>query len=159
MIAWRLARAVDRATTFSGVGAFRYGGRWNSPGRYAVYAATSLSTAALEVLVHAGTPEAIPNDELAIKIIIPANIAKQSINISDLPNDWQELNHPACLSLGDTWLDENRTAVLDVPSAVVPQERNVVLNPKHRDFARIDTSHAGTPFRWDPRLISFLISS
>jgi RES domain-containing protein len=154
-----MVRAVDRATAFSGAGAFRYGGRWNSPGRYAVYASNSLSTAALEILVHAGTPDAIPLDELAIQVVIPIDIAQLRISLSDLPNDWQELNHPACLALGDTWISENRTAVLDVPSAVVPQDRNVVLNPKHPDFARIDTSDPGTPFRWDPRLISFLMTS
>jgi RES domain-containing protein len=159
VIAWRLARAVDRSTAFSGTGSFTYGGRWNSPGRYVVYASKTLSTAALEILVHAGTPRAIPEDELAIRILIPDSVAVQRINVSDLPADWQELNHPACLALGDEWIDKGRYAVLDVPSAVVPEDRNAVLNPRHRDFAIIDTTDPGTPFRWDRRLISFLITS
>jgi RES domain-containing protein len=157
VIVWRLARAIDRATAFSGAGSFRYGGRWNSPGRYAVYASVSLSTAALEIMVHAGTPRAIPNDELAIRVIIPDDIEVQRVVARDLPEDWQELDHPECLAIGDGWLEQTRTAVLDVPSAVVPQDRNVVLNPRHPDFARIDTSDPGTPFQWDPRLISFLV--
>lgn len=155
MIAWRLARSADRSTAFSGIGAFRYGGRWNSPGRYAVYTSKSLSTAALEIIVHAGSPRAIPRDELAIRCDIPDDIGTLHVRISDLPHDWQELDNPACLAIGDKWIDQGRYAVLDVPSAVVPEDRNLVLNPKHRDFVRIDTSDRGIPFRWDPRLISF----
>ena len=156
MIAWRMARAVDRSTAFSGAGAFRYGGRWNSPGRYAVYASKYVSTAALEILVHAGSPRAIPKDELAIRVVIPDDMAIQHVSVSELPPNWRELNHPACLALGDAWIESGRFAVLDVPSAVVPEDRNVVVNPKHPDFNRIDATDAGAPFRWDRRLISFM---
>jgi RES domain-containing protein len=157
VIVWRLARAIDRSTAFSGIGAFTYGARWNSPGHYAVYASVNLSTAALEILVHAGTPQAIPKDELALRVIIPKDVAVERINIADLPGDWQEPNHPTCQAIGDAWIEENRSAVLYIPSAVVPQDRNVVLNPRHPDFLRIDASDPGSPFRWDPRLISFLV--
>ena len=156
MIAWRLARAIDRPAAFSGAGAFQYGARWNSPGRYAVCASVNLSTAALEILAHAATPRAIPRDELAIRVVIPDDMAIERVEIPQLPRDWQEPSHPACQALGDAWIKRNRSAVLDVPSAVVPQDRNVVLNPRHPDFARIDTSDPGSPFRWDPRLISYL---
>jgi RES domain-containing protein len=157
MWAWRLARTIDRSVAFSGIGSFRYGGRWNSPGRYAVYVSLSLSTAALEILVHAGTPRAIPRDELAISVWIPDELTMDRVDISNLPDDWQEIDHPACLAIGDAWIEEQRSAVLDVPSAVVPQERNLLLNPRHPDYARIDTSDLGIAFRWDPRLVSFMI--
>lgn len=156
MIAWRLARAVDRRSAFSGNGSFKYGGRWNSPGRYAVYVSSSISTAALEVLVHAGTPRALPNDEIAIRVVIPDALARRRVAVEDLPDDWQRPDHPVCLAMGDEWLAGGRCAMLDVLSAVVPTERNFVLNPLHRDFRMIDTSDRGIPFRWDPRLISFL---
>lgn len=156
MIAWRLARAIDRRTAFSGSGSFKYGGRWNSPGRYAVYVSSSISTAALEVLVHAGTPRALPRDEIAIRVVIPDALPRSRVEIDELPDDWQRPDHPACLAIGDGWLVSGRSAILDVPSAVIPTERNFVLNPLHREFRTIDTSDRGAPFRWDPRLVSYL---
>jgi len=110
-------------------------------------------------MVHAGTPRAIPRDELAIRVEIPEDMGTLHVSVSDLPHDWQELDHASCLAIGDGWIEQGRYAVLDVPSAVVPEDRNLVLNPKHRDFARIDTSDPGVPFRWDPRLISFLLTT
>ena len=157
MIAWRLARAIDRRTAFSGFGSFKYGNRWNSPGRYAVYVSRSLATAALEVMVHAGTPRAIPRDELAIRVVIPEDMAIERVAVCDLPRAWHEPESHACRRIGDLWLENGHTAVLDVPSAVVFEERNLVLNPRHSDFAMIDTSDPGMPFRWDPRLVSFLV--
>jgi len=158
VLAWRLARRIDRETAFTGIGSFRFGGRWNSAGRYAVYVSASLATAALEIMVHAGVAAAIPNDEIAIRVVIPDKLRVQYVDLSDLPPDWQEPNHPACTALGDRWLASKRTAVLSVPSAVVPLERNLVLNPQHDDFAQINVSDPGIPFRWDPRLISFLVA-
>ena len=158
MIAWRLARAVDRQTAFSGYGSFKYGNRWNSPGRYAVYVSRSLATAALEILVHAGTPKSIPLDELAIKVLIPDDLPVDRIAVDQLPRDWHRPDHPACRRIGDRWLDGCRTAILDVPSAVVSEERNLIIDPLHVDFARIDVSDPGVPFRWDRRLISFLVA-
>jgi RES domain-containing protein len=157
VVAWRLARSVDRSTAFSGIGSFTYGARWNSRGQYAVYVSLSLSTAALEIMVHCASPAAIPNDEQAIRVVVPDKIRVLRIELDDLPDDWQELDNPACVAIGDAWIQTAQTAVLDVPSAVVPQERNLVLNPKHPDFALIDTTDPGQPFRWDPRLISYLI--
>jgi RES domain-containing protein len=156
VIAWRLARAVDRRSAFSGIGSFRYGGRWNSAGRYCVYVSRSISTAALEILAHAGTPRALPLDEIVIKVVIPDSLRASRVELEALPDDWQTADHPACRQIGDAWLESARTAILDVPSAIVPQERNLILNPLHPDFPEIDTSDRGIRFRWDPRLISFL---
>lgn len=158
MIAWRLARAVDRPSAFSGIGSFKYGGRWNSWGKYCVYVSRSISTATLEILVHAGTPRAIPLDEIVIKVVIPDSLQISRIELDTLPDDWQIADHPVCRQFGDAWLEEARTAILDVPSAVVPQERNLVLNPLHADFRKIDVSDRGVRFQWDSRLISFLRS-
>lgn len=110
-------------------------------------------------MVHAGIPSAIPRDELAIRVVIPDDLKTERIDIPDLPSDWQETDHPACLIAGDGWIARGGSAVLDVPSAVVPQERNLVLNPKHPAFKRIDISDPGVPFRWDPRIVSFLTGS
>lgn len=104
-------------------------------------------------------PRAIPQDELAIRVSIPDDLKIDRVETGDLPNDWQELDHPACVAIGDAWIDKARSAVLKVPSAVVPQDYNLVLNPKHADFARIGTGDPGTPFRWDRRLISFMVTS
>ena len=96
-----------------------------------MYVSRSLSTAALEVLVHAGNPDAIPRDELAIRVLIPNDMRIERVELEDLPAGWQEPDHPSCVTLGDSWLRSGLTAVLEVPSAVVPIDRNLVLNPKH----------------------------
>ena len=150
MIVHRLARLAH--AKLDGEGARLAGGRWNSPGRAAVYASSRLSLAALELLVHTDVP-LVPPDLVAFEIEIPDTLEVESVALADLPKDWRQPGHLACRSIGDTWLAEERTAVLRVPSAVVPEEMNYVINPRHRAAKAIHVV-ARRKFAFDSRLLS-----
>jgi RES domain-containing protein len=146
---WRLCKRVHAA--FDGEGARLVGGRWNPRGTRMVYTSSSLSLAALEILVHC-EPALLPADLVAIPADIPPSLAIEPIDEARLPPDWSRLPAPDALAaLGGVWLAAARSPVLSVPSAVVPRERNYLLNPAHPDFAKIRRG-AAEAFSLDPRL-------
>jgi RES domain-containing protein len=148
--AWRLVKARHAAGAFDGEGARLHGGRWNSPGTRVVYVSSSRSLAALELLVHLEIAEALEHYAV-IEVRIPA----QSITRLDprrLPLDWRSDPPPAALrALGDAWVRAARSVALEVPSVVVPDETNYLLNPAHPSFRRIAIGKP-QPFRYDARL-------
>ena len=147
---YRLCRAPFRA--LDGEGARLYGGRWNSAGRPVVYASETLALAALEYLVHVD-PADVPADLVALTLDIPDDLATEVVAAADLPAGWErEPESGACQAIGDRWLREGRTPVLRVPAAPVPEESNVLLNPRHPDAARVRVA-AERPFAFDPRLL------
>jgi RES domain-containing protein len=88
-----------------------------------------------------------------MQIQIPDGVAEQRVQVSDLPADWNEVpEHPACVSVGDAWVRAASTAVLRVPSAIVPEEENALINPSHRDAGRIAVVRTRR-FGFDPRLL------
>jgi RES domain-containing protein len=128
-----------------------HGGRWNRPGTAVVYTSSSLALAALELFVHL-RPAMAPSDLVAIGADIPDSVAVSEIRVSRLGRDWT--HHPAPESLADLgtrWAQERRTAVLIVPSAIIPRETNYLLNPLHPAFKTI---RIGRPerFVFDRRL-------
>lgn len=151
MKAWRVTPAKHVATAFSGEGARQYGGRWNSVGTAVVYCSAHLSLAILETLVHIDQ-SLLGRRYVYFRTEIPDVLAVQNLTPNQLPLNWQE--EPAPLSLadiGDNWVRQGKTAILVVPSAVLPQENNIILNPNHLDFASVQI---GTPesLILDPRL-------
>ena len=149
MVVHRLARLAH--AKLDGEGARLAGGRWNSHGRAAVYASSRLSLAALELLVHTDV-SLVPADLVAFEIEIPDTLDIEAVEVSDLPRDWRSPGDPTCRSIGDTWLAEERTAVLRVPSAVVPEESNYIINPKHRGAKAIHVVER-RKFAFDSRLL------
>lgn len=145
---WRLVSAARLATAFDGEGSYRYGNRWIEPGTRVVYLASTTSLAALEVLAHAGTP-----DHLTEFMAVPVAIPQQLVNDLDgLPADWRQ--SPAPLSTrrtGTAWANSGASAVLRVPSVIVPWEFNFVVNVIHPGFAELELGEA-RPFRFDRRL-------
>ena len=149
MIVWRLARLAH--AKLDGEGARLAGGRWNTRGRAAVYTSSRLSLAALELLVHTDVP-LVPPDLAAFEIEIPDGLDIESVDTADLPKDWRLPGHPSCRAIGDTWLAEERTPVLRVPSAVVPEEWNYIINPGHRAAKSIQIA-SRRRFAFDSRLL------
>ena len=149
MRVWRLARSVYPA--LDGEGSRLYGGRWNEPGTPVVYTAGSLSLAVLEQLVHLD-PSQLPDDYVAYAVEIPDGLEIERVKISDLPDQWNRRAEVRSLQrMGEQWAREQNAAVLSVPSAVIPEERNYLINPRHADSDQIDVVH-GRPFDFDPRL-------
>jgi RES domain-containing protein len=115
------------------------------------YAASSLSLAVLELLVHVD-PADSPDDLIAIRFELPDDVAVSHLPPAELPKDWRhDVGIAALRSLGARWVQTRQTAVLIVPSVIVPAEANVLVNPRHPDAARIRAVHQ-EPFPLDPRL-------
>jgi RES domain-containing protein len=144
-------RIADRRfPIFDGTGARLIGGRWNSPGRYLIYAAETFAGALLEVLVHANLGR-VPKTHAVIEINIPDTIAVESLDGKSLPG-WDLDDQIASRAFGDRWVTERRSGILLVPSLVTRgREDNVLINPEHPDFVKI---LAGKPedIEWDTRL-------
>lgn len=150
LIVWRLCAKHREPWAFTGEGAARRGGRWNLPGTRIVYCAESRALAAFEVLVNADETSHL----LALQwICIPATIPSPLIEKpARFPETWRQFPHAIeTRKFGSAWTDEARSAVLRVPSAVVPGEFNYLLNPGHPDFKQVKIG-AALPFYFDPRL-------
>jgi RES domain-containing protein len=127
------------------------GGRWNHKGTAIIYCAETVSLCALEVLANSAH---LPKAMVSIAAEVPDGMLILTIKNSDLPPDWNAPMAPTSTQdIGTKWALNVVSVVLSVPSAVVHQERNLILNPKHPDFAKI-TFSAPRPFVFDPRLRS-----
>ena len=121
MLAWRLCR--EPFADLSGVGAGLFGGRWNNPGLPLVYAASTAALAVLEVRVHLDLPPDLLPDDYTLLTIDLDDLAVETVG--EFPAD-------PC-AYGDAWLASLRTPVLCVPSAIVAESANLLLNPRHPD--------------------------
>ena len=149
--AWRITKAKHAATAFSGGAAKTFGGRWNSPGTAIVYTAGSVSLAILEMLVHLQAPDLMKR-YVVFEVAFDASLVT-AIDPATLPKPWRRSPAPrTAQQVGDTWAATGHSAVLQLPSVIVPSEWNYLLNPAHPDFAKI-TMGPKKPIRIDPRLI------
>lgn len=136
----------------SGTGAAKFGGRWNSPGTYVVYTAGSAALAMLEAVVHMGG-DSIATGYCQLVLTLPEDLPMQTIDTHDLPDNWQDNPSPDNLrAIGDTFVARNQYALLRLPSVIVPEEHNYLLNPAHKDFKRIKP-FASRSLRVDERLV------
>jgi len=145
---WRIVKEKHAATAFNGDGARLNGGRWNSLGTSVVYTSGSMALAALESLVHLNPP-------VTFKLVaIPIEFDDALIEeLAELPADWREEPPPlATKEIGDLWIQGGRSAVLKLPSVIIPSEPNYLLNPAHPDFKKIGIG-TFNHFSFDPRLI------
>lgn len=152
---WRIAKHTEQyhAADLSGAGAKSSGGRWNSKGKAVVYASSTIALATLETLAHLGQNIALRNAFL-VKIAIPASVwrAREIVEARELDITW--VAEPAAsttIEFGDAWLEGGNAPLLLVPSVLVPEEYNVLVNPAHRDVAKI-TAEVARHYIYDPRL-------
>lgn len=135
--AWRITRKKHLNSAFTGEGAKVWGGRWNPIGLPAVYCASNLSLAILEIIVHLEDDSDI-DSFVAIPVSFESELV-QSMPVSKLPKTWNDLPiDPASVSVGKKWLEEGKYPILKVPSIIVPIESNFVLNPLHSAFKTIE---------------------
>ena len=150
LTAWRIAKRKHAKTAFTGEGARLFGGRWNNPGTSIVYTAQSQSLAVLEMLVHLDTPELLGKYVL-FEVGIDDPLITH-VDPSTLPRTWRADPPPSRVrAIGDDWINAGTSAVLRVPSVLVPTENNFLLNPRHKDFSGLRISEP-MPFRFDSRL-------
>ncbi len=116
-----------------------------------VYASSTLSLATLELFVHVD-PDDLPDDLVSVRAELPDELLNEIVDPKTLPPDWRRTPSPVDLQdFGTAWVQSSRGVALVVPSAIVPSERNLLLNPAHADMARV-VQHPPEPFRFDPRM-------
>jgi len=138
-------------TPFDGEGAYRYGGRWSSPGVRLTYTSEHQSLAMLEYFIHLDKDD--PPDDLVLAVAeIPDNSSRETIRAADLPANWRDAAAPAELTrFGDEFVERGETCVLLVPSVLAPAENNWLINPVHPDHKRIEVLKL-EPLSYDVRM-------
>lgn len=148
---YRLTKRKWKATAFDGEGAMTYGGRWNSKGKSCVYVSGSESLAMLEIMVHLDD-----NSLLQHYIMYKITLAEKdilSLASGKLPEEWRdEPAPPETADIGDVWLEGMTSLALAVPSVIVPNEYNYILNPAHPDFKSTVQTAKEVNFQPDDRL-------
>ena len=154
MLLWRITRKPFLIQALAGLGAKRYGGRWNSKGIAVVYTSESLELAVLEALVHLDI-DLLPRDvcqvgfEVDDKYVVPVP--------TPLPRGWDSAPpyNPKVQSVGDAWIRSGTSLGLRVPASVLPSRSNVLLNPAHADISQLREVERG-PLPWPARVVEFL---
>ena len=152
---WRIAAETreNTADDMSGKGAEKTGGRWNRPGSPVVYAASSVALACLETVVHLNL-SGFPLNRFLVRIEVPDDIwaGRQALPPDALPRGWSAIPEGrVSVEAGDAWLSRLASALLLVPSVVVPEEFNILVNPRHPDAGRLKATKL-RPWLFDRRL-------
>ena len=151
---WRLSAAAY-ADRFEGGYGLEYAGRWNERGRLVTYCATGSALCVLEKLVHVEDVGLLPDDTMLVSYNAPDDLRVEEAPLADLPEEWRA-DQQVTRSVGSAWLDRASACLLRVPSVVVPipdaDDRNVLINHRHRDAALITISKV-EKFAYDPRLL------
>ncbi|MEE9438414.1 MAG: RES domain-containing protein [Saprospiraceae bacterium] len=142
MKVYRIARWAN-LEDLSGFGAEKYGGRWNAEGYSMLYTSINLSLAVLEIL--ANTKRRLINEEYGyIEIEIPENVQIKTVKPISMPNFWRNASYSHdTISKGTDWIKSNSSLGLSVPSAVLSQERNILINPRHKDHQSLKITIKG----------------
>jgi len=133
MTVYRIAKSSVRAQDLSGIGAFKYGGRWNNKGSYMLYASINSSLAYLENVVHfdeSGSPPYLYITTIEIK----DNHLIYELPDADYPGSWRQPDNPDNKAMGDQWIAENKFLAFKVSSAINPDEFNLLLNPLYPGY-------------------------
>ncbi len=152
---WRIAKETVKypADDMSGGGVAAAGGRWNHKGCALVYASSSIALACLETLAHIGAGIAARNRYL-VEITVPERVwkAHRTQSLAALSSQWSaEPPGIYSMTVGTEWVRKGASALLAVPSVIIPEEINVLINPNHRDAKKI-TARVVRQFVYDPRL-------
>jgi len=154
MLIWRLCRAPFAAEAFSGEGARRFGGRWNSRGVPMVYASSSLALAAIELFVHL-EPGQAPDDLVFLSATLPEGEPARALDEAELPAGWWADEAAAgaqtTRELGDEWIASRSSLALRVPSVPIRSEGNVLVNPFHPRMSELQIG-LPQPFIFDARM-------
>jgi RES domain-containing protein len=147
---WRICRQRFAGEAFSGEGARRFGGRWNSRGVPMVYASSSLALAAIELFVHL-EPNQQPDDLVSVAATLPADEPAERLEPDQLPVGWWTDDFGQTRAIGDKWIREKSSLALMVPSAALRAEWNVLVNPLHPAVAEIKVAEP-LAFHFDARM-------
>ena len=150
MIVYRLSQS-RYAADLSGKGAEMAGGRWNSKGTPVIYAAESRALCIAELAMHLPLG-LVPQNYAFVSFKIPDNIPVFELSQKKLPSNWNEYPHPnETQEIGDQFIKENKYLVMKVPSVVVHEEYNYLINPRHSLIQKVQVSDLAS-FKFNERL-------
>ena len=150
---YKIVRKPYSKTPLDGEGSFLFGGRWSSPGIRIAYTAEHLSLAMIEYFVHIDANDP-PKDLVVVAADIPANVSRVVRSTHKLPSNWRQVPAPPGLAaIGDSFAEQRKSAILVLPSALVPSESNWLINPLHPESAGIKM-HPPEPFQYDARFFA-----
>ena len=137
LLLYRIAQEVY-ADDLSGKGAWMNGGRWNSEGRFALYTSESRALALLEILAHAPAKMLTIKPYILLTLEIPDAVQTEKVLLENLPKNWN-ITHPdlPTIQTGDNFLQKSKALLLAVPSAIMPEEWNYIINPLHADMQKV----------------------
>ena len=148
---YRVLRKTFARAPFDGEGAYRYGGRWSSPGTRLSYTSEHQSLAMLEYFVHLDVDDS-PEDLVLAVAEVPDDLVRERVDTINLPANWRESAAPSVLArLGDEFARREENCLLLVPSVLAPNENNCLINPAHTDYKRI-TVQKVEALSYDPRM-------
>lgn len=151
---WHITRRSEAASSLSGAEARKKGGRWNPRGLAVAYFASSLSLAVLEFLAHLAENGSVPADLVSVAALVPDDLVIPELQAAALPQGWRETPPPRELAeRGEAWVAAGTSAILRVPSALVPLEPNYLVNPAHPESSRLAIERID-PLVLDRRLIA-----
>jgi RES domain-containing protein len=156
MQVYRISKSAF-AEDLNGTGAALYGGRWNPKGFSMLYTAGSISLAVLEYMAH--NFHLMPSLELTLSIIsLPDTTSYETIKAEDLPPRWHKplTSHQFTQGLGAEFLKAKRAYAMKVPSAIIPNEYNILLNPLHISHRDTTIDEKITPFKLDERIFGLM---
>jgi RES domain-containing protein len=144
-------RKAYALSPFDGEGAYRFGGRWSSPGVRLSYTSEHQSLAMLEYFVHLDKDD--PPDDLVLATgEVPDGVSREIVRLADLPSKWRDAAAPPELAhFGDEFVKRGKQCLLLVPSVFAPAENNCLLNPAHDDFHKI-VFHETEQLHYDQRM-------
>lgn len=152
MRVWRLCPQPYVSSALTRLGGLYAAGRWHHKGQPIVYTSATPSLAALEVLVHVD-PALAPSDVRLLELDVPSELTVERCEPEKIISEWRIYPAPSELQdFGSQWLTSLRSAVLQVPAAVMPVESNFLLNPRHPEFERVSVVRE-VPFSFDSRLL------
>ena len=152
MFVYRIVKTRNRTNDLSGTGAYKAGGRWNSKGTYMLYTSENSSLAHLETLVHFDDTEYPPQLYL-MKIEIGTKAPIYTLQGSEYPADWQQLELLENKAIGDRLMNEKKTLAVKVKSAINVGEHNYLLNPLFPKFYDLVKVVDVTEIKLDERLV------
>lgn len=151
MLVYRISKSVY-AGDLSGTGAKMYGGRWNGKGVPVIYTSETRALATLELLAHIPYPF-VPIDLVLTTLEISDSVKFSSISTDSLPHMWHVFPHPENIkTIGNKWITSMQSVLLRVPSAIIKDEHNFLLNPMHPDFRFVNIV-SKEPFEMDKRIL------
>lgn len=153
MIASRICKKRYSKNPLDGIGGLHASGRWNLAGHAIVYTSSSAALAAMEMRVHVEETTA-PHDLVLIQFDIPESLPREILILKNLPRNWNVNPAPkSTMRVGTDWLKANKTPLLLVPSAVIPMEQNILINPRHPEVSKIQIMQIRA-FSLDSRLFT-----